>query len=369
MVLPEEWVLADERSVADHAVAMNRAELEFELPPRLIAQQPVEPRDASRLLVLDRAARRLAHRQFRDLLEYLRAGDLLVVNDTRVLPARFHLVRASGGRIEALFLHEMAGEWNVLLGPSARLKVGERLSLRTAFPATTMNAEIEFELLQALAHGEWRVRPAPGVPAAEFLAAFGEVPLPPYIERPGGASAADVTRYQTIFAQHGGAVAAPTAGLHFTDDLLRRAAEIGVRRAAVTLHVGPGTFRPVEADDLRDHRIHSEWFELTNQAAAAIQQTRAAGGRIIAVGTTSARVLESVADGLRASSGWTDIFIYPPYRFRHVDALVTNFHLPGSTLIALVMAFASPELIRMAYRDAIREEYRFYSYGDAMLIT
>jgi S-adenosylmethionine:tRNA ribosyltransferase-isomerase len=338
------------------------SELQYELPRGLIAQRPVEPRDAARLLVLDRASGRMAHRVFRDIGDYLRPGDCLVLNDTRVIPARFFCRRQSGGRIEALFVREQGGLWRALLKPSARLKVGERLRC----------AEDETELVLCEQHerGEWVLRPEPPVAPLELLRRIGQTPLPPYIQRDPAPDAYDAERYQTVYARRAGAIAAPTAGLHFTPGLLVRLREAGVQRADVTLHVGVGTFAPIEVEDLRQHQMHAEWFEVSEHAIASIQAARAAGGRIVAVGTTAARVLESLAlDTQReAAAGWTDLFVYAPYDFRNVDRLLTNFHLPGSTLLALVMAFATREQIRAAYHEAIDQRYRFYSYGDAMLI-
>lgn len=347
--------------------AVRLAELQYNLPTELIAQHAVEPRDSSRLLVLDRASGSVTHRVFRDLGDYLNAGDCLVLNDTRVVRARFFCRRVTGGRIEALYLHQQDDAWRVMLKPSARLEIGQRLSCT--------GADVSLLIVERLERGEWLVRPEPPVSAIEMLDRVGWTPLPPYIRRGssghGEPEPGDAQRYQTVYAQRPGAVAAPTAGLHFTDELLERLEARGVRRAQVTLHVGAGTFVPIQADDLAEHRMHAEWFEIGAAAAATISAVKAAGGRVVAVGTTAARVLESLpepSDDLDAASAWTDIFIYPPYRWRHVDRLLTNFHLPGSTLLALVMALATPELIRKAYQEAIDRRYRFYSYGDAMLI-
>ena len=346
---------------------MRLSELQYDLPRELIAQRPAEPRDAARLLVLDRSNGHVAHRVFGDIGDYLHPGDCLVLNDTRVIPARFFCRRPSGGKIEGLFLHEQRGTWRVLLKPSARLKGGERLRCEAD--------ETEFVLCERHERGEWSLRPEPPVPPLELLRRIGQTPLPPYIQRDPAPDASDAERYQTVYACRAGAVAAPTAGLHFTPELLDRLRETGVRRADVTLHVGVGTFAPIDVEDLRQHRMHAEWFEVSQQAVAAMRTARAAGGRIVAVGTTSARVLESLELDRQArpvddvaAGGWTDLFIYPPYRFRNVDHLLTNFHLPGTTLLALVMAFATPEQIRAAYREAVERHYRFYSYGDAMLI-
>jgi len=371
------------------------SELQYDLPAERIAQRPVEPRDSSRLLVLDRARGRIEHRAFRDVGEYLSPGDCLVLNDTRVIPARFFCRRTTGGRVEGLFLHEDARGWLVLLKPTRRLRIGQRLRCD--------GSDTHLMLDERRERGEWLVRPEPVVAPLALLERIGQTPLPPYIRRgAAGPDPADAERYQTVYADRPGAVAAPTAGLHFTAGLLARLVQAGVRAARVTLHVGVGTFAPIEVEDLSQHRMHAEWSEATPAALTTIRDTRAAGGRVVAVGTTSVRVLESLPEdamerhhptgdrprpgpsgpGVFASlrepaasdrseaglSGWTDIFIYPPYRFRHVDRLITNFHLPGSTLLALAMAFASPELIRTAYQAAIERRYRFYSYGDAMLI-
>ena len=330
------------------------------------------------MLVLHRDTGRIDHRIFRDIGEYLKPGGCLVLNNTRVLPARFFCHRRSGGRVETLFLRATPGtsqtagpraigdDWLVLFKPSARLKKGERLRC--------VGADVELVVQERRQRGHWLVRPEPSTEVMKLLERIGQPPLPPYIRcdaagRTGAPDAADRDRYQTVYAQHPGAVAAPTAGLHFTTALLDRLKQSGVRTAEVTLHVGLGTFAPIEVDDLAQHRMHAEWFDVSEGALATLREVRRAGRRIVAVGTTSVRVLESLESlEAGATAGWTDIFIYPPYRCRHVDALLTNFHLPGSTLLALVMAFASPELIRRAYAEAIERRYRFYSYGDAMLV-
>ena len=312
---------------------MKRAELEYSLPPELIAQHPAARRDESRLLVLDRASGEIRHRRFRDLPDEL-SGELVVVNDTRVVPARLRLQRPGGGDAEVLLLEPLngAGEWEGLARPTRRLKPGQRLGA--------------VELLEHLGEGRWRLR-LDGAPQ-------GEAPLPPYITEP----LADPERYQTVYAEREGSAAAPTAGLHFTPELL---AGLDVER--VTLHVGLDTFRPVTADDLADHPIHSERYEVAPEAWERIR----AAERVLAVGTTTVRVLESLALGAPLA-GRTDLFITPGFEFRRTDALLTNFHLPGSTLLALVMAFAGVEETRRLYELAIAERYRFYSFGDAMLI-
>jgi S-adenosylmethionine:tRNA ribosyltransferase-isomerase len=347
---------------------MHLSDLQYDLPPELIAQHPVVPRDASRLLVLHRTTGRIEHRAFRDLWDYLARGDALVLNNTRVIPARFFCRRATGRHIEGLFLHQEAAGWRVMLKSSRRVKVGELL--------VCDGSDVRLAVARRLERGEWLVRPEPEVQFLDWLAQVGHTPLPPYIRR-GRPEAVDAARYQTVYAERPGAVAAPTAGLHFTPEMLEQLAARGVQRVNVTLHVGAGTFVPIEVEDLAEHRMHTEWYEVSADARATLGRVRTGGGRVVAVGTTAARVLESlpplpcwdgVGGGTLPLAAWTDIFIYPPYNFRHVDRLVTNFHLPGSTLLALVMAFASPELIGAAYRAAIDRRYRFYSYGDAMLI-
>ena len=312
---------------------MKRSELEYSLPRELIAQHPTERRDDSRLLVLHRTSGEIRHRRFRDLPEEL-SGELVVVNDTRVVPARLRLQRPGGGEAEVLLLEPLNGdgEWEGLARPTRRLKPGQRLG--------------PVELIEHLGEGRWRLR-LEGEPD-------GEAPLPPYITEP----LADPERYQTVYADREGSAAAPTAGLHFTPELL---AKLDVER--VTLHVGLDTFRPVTADDLADHEIHSERYEVAPEAWDRIRKAE----RVLAVGTTTARVLESLAGGAPIA-GRADLFITPGFEFRRVDALLTNFHLPRSTLLALVMAFAGIEETRRLYELAIEERYRFYSFGDAMLI-
>lgn len=348
------------------STAMRLEELQYDLPPELIAQRPAARRDAARLLVLHRDTGRIEHRAFRDIVEYIEPGDGLVLNNTRVIPARFFCRRQTGGRIEALFLHESDDGWRVLLKPSGRLKVNECLPCE--------GADVKLIINQRYERGEWSVHVEPNVAPVQLLEQIGQTPLPPYIrndaaDRHGQPDDADRQRYQTVYAAQPGAVAAPTAGLHFTPELLEQFQQAGVRRIEVTLHVGLGTFTPIEAEDLSQHKMHAEWFEITPSALTALQGTRHRKRHIVAVGTTSVRVLESLPGfDVGTMSGSTDIFIYPPYQFRHVDRLLTNFHLPGSTLLALVMAFANPEQILVAYQKAIATHYRFYSYGDAMLI-
>jgi S-adenosylmethionine:tRNA ribosyltransferase-isomerase len=345
-------------------VPLRTADFDFALPPELIAQAPAERRDASRLLVVDRATGALAHRAFPALVDQVAAGDAVVLNETRVFPARLRGRRAGGGAAEVLLLHPHAGEdlvWTALVRPGARLGPG-----RTVEVADGLGVEI----VDTTPGGERIVRLVTDLPLAAALERWGEVPLPPYVQRT--ATDDDRERYQTIYARERGSVAAPTAGLHFTADILSALEAKGARIARVVLHVGVGTFRPVEAEDPAEHRMHAEWYSIPAEAAATINDVRARGGRVWSVGTTVTRTLESAAaeDGsLVAAEGWTDIFIRPPYRFRVVGGLLTNFHLPRSTLLMLVSAFAGHELTMRAYREAVAERYRFFSYGDAMLLV
>ena len=344
---------------------MRLADLDYQLPPQLIARYPSAQRDASRLLVL--AAGDTRHRVFSDLPELLPAKALLVVNDTRVRRARlFGHKHPSGGKVEVLLVRPLPdGQWQAMARSSKKLRLGTRLHLGESLRAQVMAETDEHGLLQlslASSTGE-------AVDAA--LAQQGHMPLPPYLRRDD--EEADRERYQTVFAQHLGAVAAPTAGLHFTNTLLTRLAARGIERAAITLHVGPGTFRPVSHDDLNDHPMHHEHIVVSAQAAQAVAAARDRGAAVIAVGTTAVRALESAADSrrpgyIRATTGDTHLLIQPGYRFKVVDGLITNFHLPRSTLLALVYAFAGTHAVRDAYREAIAQQYRFYSYGDAMLI-
>ncbi len=357
-------------------------ELDYDLPERLIAQVPAARRTDSRLLVLDRATGELRDRRSSDLAEMLGSSDLLVLNNTRVLPAKFRLQRRTGGRIDGLFLRERAaGVWEVMLRGASRLKPDEALdfiraeSARRREPALPSGKQWIVRTGENLGQGRWIVRIEPADSAVEVLARVGRSPLPPYIHRRSESDdheALDLQHYQTVYARQAGAVAAPTAGLHFTASLLDELARRGVERVELTLHVGLGTFAPVTVDDLAEHQMHAEWFSLDPTAADCINRHRTSGGRIVAVGTTSARALESCVNAtgcVEPRSGWTRKFCYPPYAFCGVDALLTNFHLPRSTLLALVMAFAGVEPIRRAYRHAVKREYRFFSYGDAMFIV
>ncbi len=356
---------------------MKTSDFDYELPAELIAQTPVEPRDASRLLVVDRARGALTHRRFANIREYLRPGDLLVGNDSRTIPARLHGTKESGGQVEIFLLKpQPGGAWQCLVGgkglrPGVRVRIhhdDQRDVVATVLSETESGARvIAFD-----------------PPVEEWLWDVGETPLPPYIHEP----LVDAERYQTVYSRIEGSVASSTAGLHFTPELLVGLREQGVRFATVTLHIGLDTFRPVQVENIEEHQIHREWAELPAETAKAINETKLAGGRVVAIGTTVVRTLESaakIAFGVRpcdevpegAVCGWqtvaafegeTDLFIKPGFQFRAVDAMVTNFHLPKSTLLMLVSAFAGKELIDRAYAEAIRERYRFYSFGDAMLI-
>jgi len=336
---------------------------DYDLPDRLIAQHPAARRDDSRLLVLDRAAGTLSHRHFRDLPQYLRAGDLLVLNDTKVLPARLVGRREqTGGRWEGLFLSEQPdGAWELLAQTRGFVQPGE---------VCVTDSGLRLTLVARTDDRHWLMTPDPAGPPAELLAVHGHIPLPPYI-RKGEDEPTDRDRYQTVYAAAAGSVAAPTAGLHFTQDLLAELEGQGVGVARVTLHVGLGTFAPVKADDPTQHQIHAEWADVSADTAVRVNATRAAGGRVIAVGTTTTRTLETAARSGTAEPfrGPTDLFIHPPYRFRAVDALVTNFHLPRTTLLLLVQALCGSELLKRAYAEAVASEYRFFSYGDAMLVV
>lgn len=343
---------------------------DYELPRELIAQHPLDHRIDARLLLVNRATGELSHHYVRDLPDLLNAGDVLVLNNSKVIPARLVGMRTSTrGRWEGLYLRAAEnGFWEILSKTRGYLTPGETITLRDH---DGRDSE-QLVVCSRMDEGHLAVRPLEETPIEAFLERFGRVPLPPYI-RDGQMVDQDVASYQTVFAKHPGSVAAPTAGLHFSTDLIRHLQRRGVITAGVTLHVGIGTFRPVAAERLDEHKMHSEWCELTDQAAQKIVEARSAGGRVVAIGTTSVRVLESAAananGNFAAWSGETNIFIRPPYQFRMVDALLTNFHLPKSTLLMLVSAFAGHELTRRAYREAIEERYRFYSYGDCMLIV
>jgi S-adenosylmethionine:tRNA ribosyltransferase-isomerase len=343
---------------------MKTSEFDFDLPESLIAQHPVEPRDHSRLMVLDRAAGRWEHSRFDRLPDRLARGDLLVRNNSRVVPARLIGARvATGGRWEGVFLRtvDCGAIWEILSKTRGRLKPGERVRVGEG---------LELELIERSSDGAWLVRPDSTLDVVSLLELHGRLPLPPYI-RKGQEGPGDRERYQTVFAREAGSVAAPTAGLHFTSELMARLAEGGIETVDSTLHVGVGTFRPIEAEEIEEHRIHAEHAELSATAAERLNAARARGSRIVAVGTTSARTLETASSNGRFESfrGETSTYILPGREIVGFDALITNFHLPRSSLLVLVSAFAGREFVLEAYREAVREGYRFYSYGDAMLIV
>ncbi len=340
---------------------MKRQDFFYNLPEQLIAQEPIEPRDHARMLVLDRENKTCTDRHFYDILEFLNAGDCLILNDSRVLPARLYGQRkGSGGAVELLLLNPKGNDvWEVLAGPGKKAKVGNRLVFGDGI--------LEAEVLEVLDDGNRLVRFDYEGNFYALLEQIGQMPLPHYITH----ELKDKERYQTVYSKEVGSAAAPTAGLHFTPQLLQALKDKGVQIGFVTLHVGLGTFRPVKAEEITDHKMHSEHYELSEETAALINRTRENGGRVFAVGTTSCRTLESVGltDGkVHAAEGWTDIFIYPGYTFQVLDGLITNFHLPESTLIMLVSAFAGYENTMEAYRYAVEQQYRFFSFGDAMLI-
>lgn len=347
---------------------------DYILPAELIAGVPAARRDASRLLVVDRQRNTVEHRCFTDLPDLLHPGDLLVMNNTRVVPARLVGLRtATGGKWEGLFLREeTSGSWRIIGQTRGKLVPGETITLLPAGGGHGKGDQSQTALLLTLAEklddGEWIVRPASDRPTWDLLDQFGTMPLPPYLQR--DAASMDWERYQTIYADAPGAVAAPTAGLHFTPEILERCRERGIESARVTLHVGLGTFRPVSAERLSEHQMHHEWCELPGETATAIERTRAAGNRVVAIGTTTVRTLESAAQRgpLKPWQGETNLFIRPPFRFQVTDALLTNFHLPKSTLLVLIATFAGRERMLSVYETAIQERYRFYSYGDSMLI-
>ena len=341
---------------------MKRQDFYYELPEELIAQDPLVDRESSRLLVLDRESGVISHRVFRDITEYLHEGDCLVINDTKVLPARLIGSREeTNGKIEILLLKRKDNNmWETLVKPGRKAKVGTKIIFGGGLLAGEVVDVVEEgnRLIQFTYQGIFE----------EILDQLGQMPLPPYITH----QLEDKNRYQTVYAAHTGSAAAPTAGLHFTPELLKKIERQGVDIAKVTLHVGLGTFRPVKVDEITDHHMHSEFYQIDQEAADKINRAKANGKRVVCVGTTSCRTVESAADEngkLAACSGWTEIFIYPGYRFKVMDCLITNFHLPESTLIMLVSALAGREKVLAAYEEAVRERYRFFSFGDAMLVV
>lgn len=339
---------------------MKKSDFYFDLPEELIAQTPIEQRDHARLLHLDKKTGTIEHRHFYEITDYLHQGDCLVLNDSRVLPARLIGTRPTGGSVELVLLRDLgAGNWECLSRPGRKTRPGAELSFG--------NGELKATVIDVIEGGNRIVHFQYEGIFLEVLERLGKMPLPPYIKE----ELQDAERYQTVYSRELGSAAAPTAGLHFTKELLRRIEEQGVKVCYVTLHVGLGTFRPVKEEDIEDHPMHAEFCMVPEETARIVTETKRNGGKIVAVGTTSCRTLESfsASDGsLQACSGWTDIFIYPGYTFKCIDSLITNFHLPESTLIMLVSALAGRENILNAYQEAIRERYKFFSFGDAMFI-
>ena len=340
---------------------MKTSDFFYELPEELIAQDPLEDRMASRLLVLDRKTDKLEHKIFGDVINYLNPGDCLVINNTRVIPARLIGEKeGTGGKVEILLLKRRENDiWESLVKPGKKLRPGARVIFG--------DGRLKAEILEIAEEGNRLVKFYYEGIFEEILDSLGEMPLPPYITH----KLEDKEMYQTVYAKFDGSAAAPTAGLHFTNELLEKIRQKGIRIASVTLHVGLGTFRPVKVEDVNNHHMHTEWYEVNNEAADIINETKKNGGRVICVGTTSCRTIESVADEnglMSAKTGETDIFIYPGYKFKVMDGLITNFHLPESTLVMLVSAFAGKERILSAYETAVKERYRFFSFGDAMIL-
>ena len=340
---------------------MKTSDFFYDLPEELIAQDPLEDRTASRLLVLNRETGAVEHKIFSDVIDYLNEGDCLVINNTRVIPARLIGEKeGTGGKVEVLLLKRRANDvWETLVKPGKKLKPGAKI--------TFGDGRLRAEVLEVVEEGNRLVKFYYEGIFEEILDSLGEMPLPPYITH----KLEDKEMYQTVYAKYDGSAAAPTAGLHFTKELLSKIEEKGIKIASITLHVGLGTFRPVKVDDVNNHHMHTEWYEVNAEAADIINETKRNGGRVICVGTTSCRTIESVADEngyMKAKTGETDIFIYPGYKFKVMDGLITNFHLPESTLVMLVSAFAGKENVLSAYETAVKEKYRFFSFGDAMIL-
>lgn len=340
---------------------MQVSDFDYYLPKELIAQTPMEPRDHSRLLVVDKATGKIEHRHFYDLLDYLRPDDLLVFNDTRVIPARLHGVKDTGAKAEVFLLTRLnATDWEVLVRPGKRLRTGAQIKFSDDLSCEIVdNTEFGGRIARFKFDGVFE----------EILDRLGETPLPPYITE----QLEDKERYQTVYSRDKGSAAAPTAGLHFTKELLQKVKDMGCEEVFVTLNIGLGTFRPVSVENIEDHIMHKEFYTITPEAAEAINNAKRAGRRIVSVGTTAVRTLEASATAgggfVKPGAAWTDIFIYPGYKFKMVDALVTNFHLPQSTLLMLVSALSTREIMLKTYEEAVREKYRFFSFGDAMFIT
>jgi S-adenosylmethionine:tRNA ribosyltransferase-isomerase len=345
---------------------VRTSELDYNLPPELIAQHPVVPRDHSRLLVYNRKRRSTYHKKLADLPALLSPGDILIYNDSRVIRARVYAKKPSGGRVELLFLRRRRDEvWEALARPTSRLKPGMELDLEVAAGNASPVAKTTFVLKEHLGEGRWLVKNRSSTATEDLLEQTGEMPLPPYINEP----LRDAGEYQTVFADKPGSAAAPTAGLHFTPGLIERLRRSGIAMAPLTLHIGLDTFRPIDEDELKLHQIHKEHYRMPSETLLAVNETRERGGRVVAVGTTSVRVLETVLSKPQLElEGETELFITPGYEFKVVDAMLTNFHLPRSSLLAMVMAFAGTHEIRKLYHEAVKKRYRFYSFGDAMLL-
>ena len=342
---------------------MKLSDFKYEVPEELIAQYPVDKRDEARLMVLDRKSGTREHRIFKEIVDYLNPNDVLVLNETKVFPARlFGVKEKTDARVELLLLRQLETTmWEALVKPARKVRVGNRIQITEDFGCDVID--------NTTSGGRVVKFDSNGNDFFEILNQVGQSPLPPYIKRE--AESIDKEKYQTVFAKKVGAVAAPTAGLHFTEELLEKIKAKGVKVAPLVLHVGLGTFRPIKVEDVTRHQMDSEYFEVSEESAAIINEAKLSGGRVIAVGTSTVRTLESVANAdnlVKANSGWTDKFIYPPYKFKIIDALVTNFHLSGSTLFLLTCALAGKDLMMESYQEAIEKKYRFYSYGDAMLI-
>ncbi|MCX7822949.1 MAG: tRNA preQ1(34) S-adenosylmethionine ribosyltransferase-isomerase QueA [Syntrophobacterales bacterium] len=359
----------------EEEITYDIQDYDYELPEELIALEPSEHRDESRLLVLHRSTGGMEHTVFKEVVRYFRPGDLLVLNDTKVVPARLYGQKETGGRVELLLLDpfispEIAKErgYECLVKTSKPLKPGMVIKLLEPIKGNPTNQEV---IVQLSMEGRVRIKlPNTTWNIMELLEKYGEVPLPPYIRRSKIPGLYDRDRYQTVYARHPGAIAAPTAGFHFTEEILDRLKQLGVRVVFVTLHVGYGTFEPMKVEDVREHKMHSEWCEVSEDTARSVEETKRLGGRVIAVGTTVVRVLEGIVSQCKSFpyQGFCDCYIVPGYEFKIVDAMITNFHLPKSTLVLLVSAFAGRKLILTAYREAIARRYKFYSYGDAMFI-
>ncbi len=352
---------------------MKTDELDYHLPESLIAQNPLEKRTESRLMVIDRNRSDQTHDLFKNISDYLQPGDCLVLNDTKVIPARFFLKRQTGGKIEGLFLDQAdQGFWHVMLKNASRLKEKELISMLSLNEQVESDPSYTFKVVQKQKEGHWLLDPQFECEPYALLERLGVIPLPPYIHRQKSElnQSNDLLRYQTVYANQPGSVAAPTAGLHFSDDLIEKLESKGIQFARLTLHVGLGTFKPVSVDDLQDHVMHYETYSIGPDAVKTILEALDGNRRVIAVGTTSVRTLEAVAQKgrLKPASGQTNLFITPGYEFKVISGMITNFHLPKSTLLALVSAFAGLDRVKAAYQEAVKEKYRFFSYGDAMLL-